>query len=73
MNGMLGYDPANLTVHPPPFPKKTMKSGFIFSHRCLVSPKIFPKENVDFVVDIRIRMHKNVVLRHNHSNPISTG
>ena len=28
---------------------------------------------VDFVVDIRIRTHKNVVLRHNHSNPISTG
>ena len=33
---------------------------------------VFPKEKVDFVEDIRIRTHKTVVLRHNHSNPIST-
>ena len=29
-------------------------------------------EKVDFVGDICIGTHKNVVLRHNHSNPIST-
>ena len=33
---------------------------------------LFPKEKVDFVGDIRIRTHKNMVLRHNHSSPIST-
>ena len=32
----------------------------------------FPIEKVDFVGDIRIRTHKNVVLSHNHSNPILT-
>ena len=34
-------------------------------------PNFFPKK-VDFVGDIRIGMHQNVVLRHNHLNPIST-
>ena len=66
----IGYEPADLTVHPPP-PKRS-RVGSFFSHRCLVSPKFFPKEKVDFVGAIRIRMHKNVVLRHNHSSPIST-
>ena len=37
-----------------------------------MSPKVFPKKKVDFVEDIRIGTHKNVVLRHNHLNPIST-
>ena len=32
----------------------------------------FLKEKVDFVRDIRIGTHQNVVLRHNHLNPIST-
>ena len=64
------YEPAELTVHPPP--PKMIEGGFIFSHRCLVPSKFFPKEKVDFVGDSRIRTHKTVVLRHNHSNPIST-
>ena len=34
--------------------------------------KIFSSEKVDFVGDIRIGTHQNVVLRHNHLNPIST-
>ena len=38
----------------------------------LCHQNFFPKEKVDFVGDIRIRTHKTVVLRHNHSNPIST-
>ena len=54
-----------------PPPPQTIKGGFIFSHRCLVPPIFFPKEKMDFVGDIRIRTHKNVVLRHNHSNLIS--
>ena len=38
----------------------------------VLSPKFFPKKKVDFVGDIRIGTHQNVVLRHNHLNPIST-
>ena len=38
----LGYEPADLTVHPPTH-KKTIEGGFIFSHRCLVPSKFFPQ------------------------------
>ena len=67
---ILGYEPAGLTVHPPPQNDR----GWVhfFSYGCLVSPKFFPKKKVDFVGDIRIGTHQNVVLRHNHLNPIST-
>ena len=66
---LLGYEPAGLTVHPPP---RMIKGGFLFfSHGCLVPPNFFLKK-VDFVGDIRIGTHKNVVLCHNHSNTIST-
>ena len=37
-----------------------------------MSPKFFPQKKVDFVGDICIETHQNVVLRHNHLNPIST-
>ena len=57
----IGYEPADLTVHPPP-PQNDRGCHQNF----------FPKEKVDFVGDIRIRTHKTVVFRHNHSNPIST-
>ena len=61
---------ALLCTAPPP---RMIESGFIFfSHGCLVPPKLFPKTKVDFVGDIRIGTHQNVVLRHNHLNPIST-
>ena len=53
-------------------PPKMIEGGFIFSYGCLVSSKFFPKKKVDFVIDIRIGTHQNVVLRHNHLNPIST-
>ena len=43
--------------------------GWVHFFRIGVS---FPKEKMDLVGDIRIRTHKNVVLRHNHSSPIST-
>ena len=33
----LGYEPANLTVHPPP--PKLLRVGSFFSYRCLVFPK----------------------------------
>ena len=56
----------------PPPPPKMIEGGLFFSYGCLVSPKFFPKKKVDFVGDIRIGTHQNVVLRHNHLNPIST-
>ena len=37
-----------------------------------MSPKFFPKKKADFVGDIRTGTHQNVVLCHNHLNPIST-
>ena len=58
-----------LPCTPPP---EWSRVGSFFSYGCLVSPKFFPKKKVDFVGDIRIGTHQNVVLRHNHLNPIST-
>ena len=66
---MLGYEPACLTVHPPP---KMIEGGFIFFVWVSSVTKIFSSKKVDFVGDIRIGTHQNVVLRHNHLNPIST-
>ena len=37
---VIEYEPANLTVHPPP---RTAEGGFIFLYRCLVFPKKCPK------------------------------
>ena len=66
----IGYEPADLTVHPPP---KQSRVGSFFSHRCLVPPKFFPQRKSGFCRRLeRIRTHTTVVLRHNHSNPIST-
>ena len=42
----IGYEPADLTVHPPP-PKRS-RVGSFFSHRCLVPPKIFPQRKSGF-------------------------
>ena len=55
-----------------PPPPRMIEGGFIFSYGCLVSPKFFPQKKVDFVGDICIETHQNVVLSHNHLNPIST-
>ena len=69
---IFGYEPADLTVHP--LPPKRSRVGYFFPHtcRCLVPPKFFPKEKVDFVGDIRIRTHKTwfyvIITKH----PIST-
>ena len=64
----------DLLCTPPPQKKqkKTIESGFIFLHMCLVPPNLFPGKKVEFVGDISTRMPKNVVCHHNHSNPIST-
>ena len=53
-------------------PQKMIEGGFIFFVWVSSATKIFPKKKVDFVGDIRIGTHQNVVLRHNHLNPIST-
>ena len=42
----IGYEPAGLTVHPPP--PKMIEGGFIFSYGCLVSPKFFPQRKSGF-------------------------
>ena len=61
---IIGYEPADLTVHPPPQNDR----GWVYFFRIGVycHQKFFPKEKVDFVGDIRIITHKNVVLRHNY-------
>ena len=38
---LIGYEPADLTVHPHPL--RTGESGFIFLYRCLVFPKKSPQ------------------------------
>ena len=45
----IGYEPAGLTVHPPP---RMIEVGSFFSHGCLVPPNFFPKKK-DFVGDIK--------------------
>ena len=47
----IGYEPAGLTVHPPP-PKRS-RVGSFFPHGCLVPPKYFSKKKEDFVGDIK--------------------
>ena len=42
---IIGYEPADLTVHPPP---KQSRVGSFFSHRCLVPPKFFPQRKSGF-------------------------
>ena len=58
-----------LPCTPPP---RMIEGGFIFFVWVSSVTKIFPKKIVDFPGDIRIGTHQNVVLRHNHLNPIST-
>ena len=61
----LGYNPSGLSVYPPP----RMIEGACVN---LFLHQFFFLKKVDFVGDIRIGTHQNVVLRHNHLNPIST-
>ena len=42
---LLGYEPAGLTVHPPP---QMIEGGFIFLYGCLVSQKFFPQRKSGF-------------------------
>ena len=78
----VSYEPADLTdsqsFRAPPPQKKNIYILRAFyccttvtGGRCLVPP-FFPKNKLDFVENVCIGTHKNVVLRHNHSNPIST-
>ena len=43
---LIGYEPAGLTMHPPPQNDR----GWVhfFSHRCLVLPKFFPQTKSGF-------------------------
>ena len=51
---LIGYEPANLTVHPSP-PNKRSRLDLFFSIGVLCHQKFFYKEKVNFVGDI----HKN--------------
>ena len=48
---IIGYEPAGLTVHPPPQNDRELVHFFLYG--CLVPPKLFPKKKVDFVGDIK--------------------
>ena len=50
---LLGYEPADLNMHPHP---KTIDSVFFISHRCLVPPNFFPQGKSGFC---RRYSHKN--------------
>ena len=69
MHNVFGYEPAGLMVHPPPQNDRGWVHFFRMGVWC--HQNLFLKK-ADFVGDIRIGMHQNVVLRHNHLNPIST-
>ena len=47
---IVGYEPAGLTVHPPP---RMIVGGFIFFVWVSSATKIFPQKKVDFVGDIK--------------------
>ena len=58
-----------LPCTPPP---KMIEGGFIFFVWVSSVTNFFSSKKGDFVGDIRTGTHQNVVLRHNHLNPIST-
>ena len=56
-----------------PPPKKNDRGWAHFFRICVYCNQIFfPKENVEFVGNIRTRTPKNDVFCHSHSNAIST-
>ena len=65
----IGYEPAGLAVHPPPQNDQGWVHIFRMGVQCHQN---FFLKKVDFVGDIGIGTHQNVVLRHNHLNPILT-
>ena len=65
---LLGYEPADLTVHPPP--PRTAEGGFIFLHRCVVFPTNVLKGKLVLFGIIEVKRPKNVFFQHIHSNPI---
>ena len=44
----IGYEPADLTVHPPPQKKTPSRVGSFFSHGYLVPLKFFPQRKSKF-------------------------
>ena len=54
----IGYEPAGLTVHPPP--PRMFEGGFIFFAWVFSATKIFPEKKVEFVGDIRIGTHQTL-------------
>ena len=68
---VLGYEPADLTVHPPPPPQNCREwVHFLFSYRCLVFPKNVLKGKPVLFGIIEVKRPKNVIFQPIHSNPI---
>ena len=58
---VIGYEPADLIVHPPP-PEKLSRVGSFFSCRCLVFPKKCPQRKVCTFLSYYVKRPKNVFL-----------
>ena len=65
---LIGYEPGDLTVHPPP--PELSRMGSFFSYRCPVFPKNVLKGKPVLFGIIEVKRPKNVVFHHIHSNPI---
>ena len=63
----IGYEPADLTVHPPP---ELPRVGSFFSYIYLVFSKNVLKGNPEYFGVIEVQRPKNVVFQHIHSNQI---
>ena len=65
----LGYEPADLTVHPPP--PRTAESGLtLFAQVSSVPPKNVPKGKPEYPGATEAQRPKNAASQHTHSNPI---
>ena len=68
---MIGCEPADLTVHPPPeLPRVDSFFVYLLLSRCLVFPKNVLKGKPEYFEVIQIKRPKNVFFQHIHSNPI---
>ena len=65
----IGYEPADLTVHPPP--PELPRVGSFSPYRCLVfTNKMSSRESLCFSELLRLKDQKTCFVQHTHSNPI---
>ena len=70
MDWLIDYEPADLTVHPPPPPPELPRVGSFFSYRCLVFPNNVLKGKPVLFGSIEVKRPKNVFFQHIYSNSI---